>query len=78
VTPLFAAHRKPNKRRAALQWDVRSGSNRFAYISRYKSLSGLAIWATVNPIRFGRILDFVLVGDEMTVIIRRLNGKAPL
>jgi len=42
VTPLSAAHRTPGKRRVALQEDVRSGGNRFAYISRYKSFSGLA------------------------------------
>jgi len=32
----------PDKTQAALQSDVRSGGNRSAYISRYKSFSGLA------------------------------------
>ena len=41
MTPVSAAHRTPGNRRP-LQWDVRSGGNRFAYISRYKSFSGLA------------------------------------
>jgi hypothetical protein len=35
--PLSVAHRTPDKRRFALQWAVRTGDNRLAYISRYKT-----------------------------------------
>jgi hypothetical protein len=39
----------PDKTRVALQWAVRSGDNRFAYISRYKSFSGLANGSAIDP-----------------------------
>jgi hypothetical protein len=47
--PVSAAHRTPDKRRVALQGGVRNGGNRFAYISRYKSFSGLANRQHVKP-----------------------------
>jgi hypothetical protein len=82
ATLLSAAHRTPGKKRAALQWDVRSGGNHSAYISRYKSFSGLANLASVNPKDSGNCKFFHSPGTRCRVTIAAfapvstaLNGK---